>query len=177
MKSTLNNKTKTFLSLDGEIWVPIFRDYEISNMGRVVSNKGRSPRILKTFLTWRKYHIVHLRINNKRKAFTIHRLVALIFIPNLDPNKCEVNHHFGKDDNRAQSLSWMSPEENNKHAIANKLFNHGSAHYKTTLDPLQVIVIRSMQGKLKQREVASYFNISRGSVDSIYRRKSWGHVA
>lgn len=164
---------RRFENLEGEIWVPLLRDYEISNMGRVVSNKGRWPRIMRTYLTWKKYHIVHLRINDKRKAYTIHRLVALIFLKNIDPKKIEVNHDFGKDDNRAQSLSWMSPKENYKHATANLLHTHGSAHHKTTLDESQVKTIRSLKGHIGQREVSKYFNVSRSSIGNIMQGKSW----
>lgn len=167
---------RRFESLDGEIWVPILRDYEISNMGRVVSNKGTFPRIMRTYLTWRKYHIVHFRINGRRKAYTVHRLVALIFNKNIDPKKNEVNHLFGKDDNRSQSLTWVTPKENGKHASENGLNIHGSSHYKTTLDEIQVKTIRSLQKQLRQRQIAKYFNISRSSVDVIQQRKTWRHL-
>ena len=40
---------------------------------------------------------VHLRKNNKRKCFKVHRLVAEAFIENDDPiNKTTVNHKDGK---------------------------------------------------------------------------------
>jgi DNA-binding transcriptional regulator YiaG len=164
---------RRFESLDGEIWTPIFRDYEISNMGRVVSNKGRWPRILKTYKTWRGYHIIHPRISGKRIAYTIHRLVALVFIKNTNPERIEVNHKFGKDDNRAESLSWVTPIENNKHAVENSLFTRGQNHHKTTLDETQVKTIRSLAKEIKRKHIAKYFNISVGSVNSIVTRKSW----
>lgn len=166
---------RRFESLEGEIWVPILRDYEISNMGRVVSNKGNFPRIMRTYLTWRKYHIVHLRINGKRKAYTVHRLVALIFNKNIDPERNEVNHLFGKDDNRATSLSWVSQKENNQHAIDNNLFLRGEQK-STKLDTTQAKTIKSLRKQLGQLEVANYFKVSRATVGLIMLGKIWTHI-
>lgn len=177
MKSNILNKRKQFIDLPGEIWVSIFRDYLISNMGRVASLKGRAIKLLKTYPNNRGYHLFHPRINNKRIAYTIHRLVALIFLNNTDPLRTEVNHYFGKNDNSAGSLSWMSPRENYIHAVDNRLYTHGVMHYKTTLDPLQVKVIRSLRGQMRQRKIAAYFRISTASVGVIALRKSWKHVA
>jgi hypothetical protein len=167
---------KKFTDLDGEIWVPLLRDYEISNMGRVVSNKGTYKRIMRTYLNNRDYHIIHLRINNKRFAYTVHRLVALIFLSNTDPNKTTVNHHFGKDDNKAASLSWMTQTENTNHAISNGLIRVGSKRPKARLDEVQVLTIRSLRKELTEIQLAEYFKVSRGSINSIHLRKSWRHV-
>lgn len=177
MKSTIENKQKSFRDLDGEIWVSIFRDYLISNMGRVASCKGRSIKILKTYPNNRGYHLFHPRINNKRIAYTIHRLVALVFLKNIDPLKKTVNHHFGKNDNRYNSLSWMSQSENTNHAFENGLIRRGSKRPSALLDETQVITIRSLRGIFTEDKFAEYFKVSRGTINSVQRRKSWRHVA
>jgi len=59
--------------------------------------------------------------NGVKKRYTIHRIVALNFIPNPDNKRC-VNHIDGKKDNNAVSnLEWCTHKENNSHAIENKL--------------------------------------------------------
>jgi hypothetical protein len=160
-----------------EVWVPIFRSYEISNLGRVKSNKREVPIILKTYRQNRDYHIVHLRIAGKRKALTIHRLVALIFLKNTDPLKTTVNHHNGKDDNRACSLSWMTYSENSQHGADNDLLMRGSRHHMTSLDESQVRTIKSLNGELKSKVIGKYFDISRQNVEDIWHGYTWKHIA
>lgn len=177
MRSTLTDKPKEFIDLDGEIWVPVFRDYEISNMGRVASSKGRNKRIIKSYPNNRGYHLIHPRINGRRVACTVHRLVALIFLKNINPLKVTVNHHFGKDDNRATSLSWMTYSENSQHGADNDLLHRGSKHYKTSLDETQVRTIKSLRGDIKTKYISEYFNVSSSNIGCIFRGQSWGHVS
>lgn len=162
--------------LDGEFWIPIFREYQISNMGRVLSNKRQVPIILKTYPNNRGYHLVHFRISGKRRALTVHRLVADIFLKNIDPTKTTVNHHFGKDDNRATSLSWMTQSENSTHAVHNGLLPRGVDSYLSSLDEVQVKTIKSLKGELTQRELSDYFKVGRGCINSIHRGQSWKHI-
>ena len=53
-----------------------------------------------------------------RKRLQVHRLVALQFVPNPDPErKLYVNHRNGnKLDNRARNLEWVTAKENDTHA-------------------------------------------------------------
>lgn len=167
---------RRFENLEGEIWVPILRDYEISNMGRVVSNKGTWPRIMRTYLNNRGYHIIHLRINNKRIAYTIHRLVAMIFLKNINPLNTTVNHDVSKNDNRAQSLSWMTQSDNSIHGVLYGLLPKGSDSHLAILDELQVRTIKSLGNSLTQQKIASYFGVNHGTIGSILRGLTWKHV-
>ncbi len=110
--------------------------YQISNIGRVKSlshsilrknncKQTFKERILKDRYKQNRglltYKIVDLTINNIKKTFHIHRLVAIHFIPNPE-NKLEINHINGiKDDNRLENLEWSTMLENHEHAFANGL--------------------------------------------------------
>lgn len=69
--------------------------YKVSNLGNVMSFKGKKPKLLKPFNNGKGYLQVCLRNNNKSKNFQIHRLVAQAFLQN--PNNCPVINH--KDEN------------------------------------------------------------------------------
>lgn len=107
-----------------EVYKPIinFEGYYISNLGNVLSHKGKQPKILKVKVDKYGYGCVCLRANNKNHSFTIHRLVALHFIPNLE-DKPTVNHKDGnKLNNVVTNLEWNTVSENTKHAYDNNLF-------------------------------------------------------
>lgn len=56
-----------------------------------------------------------------------HRLVAIAYLPNDDKNKREVNHKDGnKLNNCADNLEWVTPGENQRHAVETELrkFKH-----------------------------------------------------
>ena len=109
-----------------EIWkiVTVNEDYEVSNIGNVRSNKGKTPRVLKPFAygakkdenTRGKYLSVTLMKNGIGKSYAVHRLVALAFIPNPD-NLPQVNHINGvRNDNRVENLEWCDNSYNIWHS-------------------------------------------------------------
>lgn len=93
-----------------EIWKDIDPKgiYKISNLGRVRTTirQGCSVEFLKPAVNCKGYLTVDLRWDGKRHHATIHRLVALAFIPNPN-NYPEVNHKDeDKTNNRVDNLEW-----------------------------------------------------------------------
>lgn len=97
-----------------EIWKDIegYDNYMVSNLGRVKSLKFNKERILKPYKTEKGYLKISLIKNNRTKVFSIHRLVAQAFIPNIE-NKKEIDHiNTVRDDNRVENLRWTNHKEN-----------------------------------------------------------------
>lgn len=114
-----------------EVWktlkeLPI---YQISNLGKIRSvdtYKNHSNqygkcgtrfvkgKILKTQISNSGYEFIVLRLNNKKKNYSIHRLVASYFLKN--PNNYKyVNHIDGnKLNNNAENLEWCTQSHNVK---------------------------------------------------------------
>jgi len=102
--------------------IPGFNNYRISADGTVWScYRGSSSkptnewRALKPVQDQTKYMVVTLCENGKRRNYSIHRLLALVFIPNPE-NKSHVNHiDSDETNNNLDNLEWTTVSENSQH--------------------------------------------------------------
>ena len=173
-----------------EIWKDI-KDfeglYQVSNFGRVRSlgnNKSRKTKILIPFKNKKGYLRVCLYKNGKRKMFSIHRLVAEAFIPNLFDYP-EVNH---KDEDKTNNfcgtpendfndgnLEWCESKYNINYGTRTERVSE-----KTTNGKLSKIVIQLTKTGELVREWPSTMEAGRngfvqGSVSNCCRGKLKSH--
>lgn len=124
-----------------EIWkdIPNYEGfYQISSFGNVRSldrvihfQKGNPKRNtfskgkrIKNQISNSGYYRTKLCKNQTRKMFSVHRLVAEVFIPNPE-NKPQVNHIDGNRlNNHVENLEWATMSENVLHAYETGL-NYG----------------------------------------------------
>jgi hypothetical protein len=78
--------------------------YQVSNLGRVMSTKGRSPRIIRGWVDSNGYR----RITLDGQATSLGRLVSMAFLPN--PEGLPEVDHIDRNplNNRADNLRWAS---------------------------------------------------------------------
>lgn len=87
--------------------------YSISTNGNIISNVYKEPRMLHPVIDNRGYYYVRIR----NKAYNVHRLVALTFIPTNDTT-LHVDHIDGnKLNNHISNLRWCTQKENNNNPI------------------------------------------------------------
>lgn len=111
---------KDNLTFENEIWLPVkgYEEiYEVSNLGRVRSLdrivKGcygsiahKKGKIIASGVGSAGYPVVSLQKDGKGKTVSVHRLVAIAFLPNPN-NLSEVNHKDeDKTNNRVDNLEW-----------------------------------------------------------------------
>ena len=180
-----------------EYWKSVadFPNYEISNRGRVRSlpREYRSGRnhsivkktnggILKTRVTKYGYVAVSLRKEGERRGYhkSVHRLVAIAFVPNPE-SKDQVNHIDGvKTNNMASNLEWCTRSENQKHAYQMKLQlpQKGEKHGQAKLSNEDVSVIRKLyrNNRASQRTLAGLFGVSQSEISNLVNKKNWTEV-
>lgn len=153
-----------------------YPDYLINANGIVkkIASKYRKERIMTPQKWVNGYFFICLRNKNGRKGFSIHRLVAIHFIPNTKNKPC-VNHINGSyTDNRVENLEWCTHSENSKHAVATGL---ATPPVYRKLDDFQINVIKMIcYQKINLSKVARYFNVSPTTIYDIKYKQSWTHI-
>lgn len=165
--------------------------YAITRNGKVISYKKRKNPVIgmqrKIILKPlnQRYVIFRLSSNNKVKHFTLHRLLAIAFIPNPE-NKPEINHKNGiKTDNRIENLEWVSSSENAQHAIDTGLFKpntkamneHNKKQRKLSKEQVQYVKDNYIPRKYPMVIFAERFNISINGISNILNNKKYQEYA
>jgi hypothetical protein len=155
--------------------------YSISNLGRVKSanyNGTNTQRIMKSRVGMVGYVIINFHKNLKRKTKTIHRLLAIHFIPNPE-NKKEVNHIDGDKSNcNIENLEWCTRSENKIHAhkLGLEKARKGVSSNFSKLTEVQVLEIRKVNKSMFQKDIAKMYNVSRATITMILNRRTWSHI-
>lgn len=193
----MNDETSTS-EFEGFLFMEIWKEikgyegrYIVSNMGKVrskdythIHDHGKTQffkgKELAAGLSNTGYKRVELNMNGKGKKFSIHRLVAINFIPN-PLNKPQVNHIDGnKLNNNVNNLEWVTQSENTLKAYKNGQvpLPIGEDSHDSILTEKQVIRIRHLlkNTSLSQYKIASLFDVSRSCINSIKHRYTWKHL-
>jgi len=111
-----------FKKIDG------FERYSVSNFGNI--RNDLTGRIMKLKINSEGYYKLNLRTSEKKpksQTKTVHRLVALAFIPNPD-NKPFIDHVDNNQlNNHTSNLRWATPAENSYNM---KISKNNTSGYK-----------------------------------------------
>jgi hypothetical protein len=109
---------------DLEIFEPL-KGYEglylINKKGHIktVRRRGTDERIIRPALCKNGYYAVSLNNKDGGKTFTIHRLLACQYIPNVDNKRCIDHIDRNKINNSLDNLRWVTYTENNQNKNIN----------------------------------------------------------
>ncbi len=125
------------------------------------------------------YPRINFKLNGKWKSVSSHRVIASAYCDNFSPG-LYVNHRNGvKHDNRIDNLEWVTPGQNNKHAVESGLFTpaKGEASGQSKLTERDVLLIRSRYASgASQSELSREFGITTSNVWTIVSRNGWKHI-
>lgn len=94
------------------------------------------------------------------------------------PAGLEINHKNGvRDDNRLSNLEIVTHQENILHAYRTGLkTNRGEKHPSHKVTEAQVREMRALSRRMRPRQIAELYGISRRQVAAIVSGESWSHV-
>lgn len=155
-----------------EIWKPVpvkeySKDYKVSNFGRVLSlnyrHTGRS-KVMSPVDDKGGYLKVCLSKNKKTKNFSVHRLVAEAFLPNL-LDLPQVNHiDENKENNRVENLEWVDHKENCNHGTRNKRVAEKNTNGKCSKPVLQLTLTGEIIREWPSTAEAGRNGFSQGNI-------------
>lgn len=171
-----------------EIWKPIpwALEYEVSTMGNVRSWKkypanrkisSNYPRIIRTKPnTNGGYPMVALYHDGVKRVYSVHSLVAEVFIGKRKDNDVVCHKNDIKTDNRLENLEYGSRSYNSRQAVSNGKMAFGENHKSAKLTTAEVLEIRKLhQQGLTHKAIADIFNTSRHTISSIVNGRNRKH--
>lgn len=152
-------------------------EYEVNELGEVFRIGNPKPKYQS--VNRDGYKVVGLWKDNKPTAKTVHRLVALAFIPNPENKPC-VNHIDGnKQNNHVSNLEWMTYSENTIHSFENglqiPLKGEDVVNALHTNEQIHEICKLMEQG-LRNIEIVQKCGYSRALLKNIRNGRGWEHI-
>lgn len=169
------------VELEGEEWRPIpiqgYPNYLISNYGRVYTKNYH--RLMRLALRKKGYLKAQMTSNDVQRAYFIHRLVALAFIPNPN-NYPQVNHiDSNPANNHVSNLEWCTNKMNSDHCsqMGRRKPCEGEKNGSCLLTEKKVLKIREkFKRGFTRRMLGDEFGVSPATVKDIVLRRSWKHI-
>lgn len=167
--------------------------YEVSNYGRVkhFNVKKNDWQFLSTINQFKdksgfEYVNNFKRVKGtvKRVTESVHRLVALNFIPKPnDRYKYVVHKDYNKLNNYVENLKWVTQNELNQHnnnnpkvKFARENRKGNITHAKLTETDVIRLKKKIRRGKNPLYKIAKEFGITHTQLNRIRRGENWGHV-
>jgi hypothetical protein len=148
-----------------------YTGYRVSTEGVVLGKTGKE---LKPYKTKNNYLEVSLSERGVVKKFTIHRLVAQMFLPNPN-NLPQVNHLNGDTTyNRLTNLEWCTASENQIHScdVLGKHRGENQHLSKLTIKDVRS-VLKLLDNKVGTTKIAKMFSVSVNTIDNIKAGRTW----
>lgn len=155
------------------MWIDILDGYEASSDGHI-RNKN-TKRVLREFVGRDGY----FRTQFGGKTRTVHRVIAMAFIP-MEDGRDFVNHKDGdKRNNNVENLEWCTRSENAKHAYTHGLKKpqKGERNGRAKLSSEDVRVIKENYKRGDKdygaKALAKRFNVAHQTICAVVSGQNW----
>ena len=160
--------------MENEIWKDITEFeglYQVSNLGRVRSlgfDKYHKGKILKQFFDGKgNYLFVGLHKDKKVKQINVHRLVALMFVPNPNNLPCVNHKDENKTNNRSDNLEWCTIKYNSNYGNAKK----NMIDSRIRNNDISEIIRKCKLTKIKNQSYSCEKPVIQYSLDGVFIRE------
>lgn len=154
------------------MWTDISANYEASTEGHIRNKKTK--QILHEFVGNDGY----LRTQFDGKTRTVHRVIAMAFLP-AENGKDFVNHKDGnKKNNHVENLEWCTRTENMKHAYSHGLKSSvGELNGRTKLSSDSIKFIRenykARDKTYGAKALAKRFGVAHQTICAVVSKQNW----
>ena len=150
-----------------ELWkvLDIDNRYSVSSYGNIISRIGKKEHFIHPVIDSRGYFYVRI----KGKAYSMHRLVALMFIP-TDNTSLHIDHIDGnKLNNKVENLKWCTQKENNNNPITKRRISQallGSKRTEAQKYKMKIAMQKAkpMLGKHHSKETLEKFKLRKSPM-------------
>ena len=169
------------------IQIPNWPNYRINRDGIVESGQCEFSTIGEHTIKWTKvthhldatksYRVINFYKHGKAKHFYLHRLLAIVFIPN--PNNYPVVCHNDGDsqNNNIENLRWDTQKNNLADCKKHGTKNYGERNGSAKLTDGQVIEIRrQFERGMFKTELAKKYGVCYTSIKKIIIGKTWKNI-
>lgn len=151
--------------------IPYEQMYEVSTFGRV---RNTNTGVVKS-LRKDRYGYLRVTLYPSGKTYTVHRLVATVWIEGQSNDRCQIDHiDNDKTNNSVENLEWVTPKENvNRIPVRGSVV--GSDNGMSTISDQTAMYIKYSFDK-SYKELISELGVSGNIIAGIRERKSWVHI-
>lgn len=175
---------KLQFGVEGEI-LPITTSpgYAVSSCGRVFSRmpcawlRDVGFREMKLGVHAFGYRFVRLHVNKRPSSNTVHRLVAIAFLPAPEPHQAVVRHLDGDpSNNNVGNLAWGTQADNMADCVRHGRTLRGIKNTNAKLNPKRVALIRGLHEEgFGDQTLAAFFGVGRETVRRAVTGEHWSH--
>lgn len=181
------------IDIDGSHYTLKHKIY-VSNYGKVrryykdgwIDAKGNNYKELTSY-ECNGYKFVGIKVEGEdhSKAVSVHRLVALLFVPNPDPEKYNIVNHLDCNglNNYYKNLEWTTYKGNSVHAVKNnkvkmptiKMFGASNSMATHSIEDILKIKDMILSG-MSVKEIAAKTGNREEYIYRIKSGKRWGQI-